>query len=191
MEKKASEMVSKNTLENLEKKNINLRFNHKGKSKTVKYSKQQHLHVFRGYDLLENLIAVRPYIQKKNNIDLGLLEILLYLSSRQFFTQADFREMPKQLKYGSIKNLIATGFVGIIQEGGNLGKHVYKINRKGHEIVRNFYELLSGEKSISENQYENPLTRKKTRTPFDKKRMDLITKINQLPAPETKKGFYQ
>jgi hypothetical protein len=191
MKKKASEMVSKNTLENLEKKNINLRYNLKGKSKTAKYSKQHHLHVFRGYDLLENLIAIRPYIQKKNNIDLGLLEILLYLSSRQFFTQADFREMPKQLKYGSIKNLIATGFVGIVQEGENLGKHVYKINRKGHEIVRNFYELLSGEKNISENQYENPLTRKKTRTPFDKKRMDLITKINQLPAPETKKGFYQ
>jgi len=187
----ASEMVSKNTLENLKIKGLKLRWNMMGKSKTIKYSKEKHLLVFKGYDLLENLIVVRQYIQKKNNIDLGLLEILLYLSSRQYFTQSDFTEMPKQLKYGSIKNLIATGFVGIIQEGGNLGKHVYKVNRKGHEIVKNFYELLSGEKKICETQYENPLTRKRTRTPFDKKRMDLITKINQLPAPESKKGFYQ
>jgi hypothetical protein len=191
MTKSVREMVSEDTFKSMKEKNIKLSYNRKGKSKEAKYSKSHHLFFFKGYDLLENLIVVRPYIQKKFNIDLGMLELLLYLSSKQFFTQADYAEMPKQFKYRSIKNLLKTGFVGIVQNGENLGKHLYKVNRTGLEITRHFYEILSGEKKINETQYSNPLTRKKTRTPFDKKKMDLITKINQLPAPESKKGFYQ
>jgi hypothetical protein len=190
MAKKVRDMVSEDTFKTLKEKNITLAYNHKGKSKDIKYSKVNRLAFFQGYDLLENLIVVRPYIQKKFNIDLGMLETLLYLSAKQFFTQADYAEMPKQFKYRSIKNLIKTGFVGILQNGENLGKNVYKVNRVGHEIVRHFYEVLSGEKKMAED-YTNPLARKKTRTPFDKKKMDLIQKINQLPAPDSKKSFYQ
>lgn len=190
MGKKVTEMVSADTLKALKKKKISLRFNVLGKSKANKYSKETRLLIFKGYDLLENMMVVRQYIQKKNNIDLGLLEILLYLAPKHYFTQADYRDMPKQFKYRSIKNLAATGFVSVVQEGSDLGKNLYNVNRKGHEIVCNFYELLSGEKKINES-YVNPLVNKKTRTPFDKKRMDLIKKINLLPAPESKKGLYQ
>lgn len=191
MGKKVTETVSEDTLKTLKKKNLKLRFNILGKSKANKYSKETRLLVFKGYDLLENMIVVRQYIQKKNNIDLGLLEVLLYLFPKPYFTQADYASIPKQFRYGSIRNLMATGFVSIVQEGSDLGKNLYKVNRKGHEIVCNFYELLSGEKKISDTRYENPLMNKKTRTPFDKKRMDLIKKINLLPAPESKKGLYQ
>jgi len=184
-------MVGKDTLDTLKKHGISLRYNVLGKSKTPKYSKEKQMLVFRGYDLLENMIVVRQYIQKKHNIDLGLLEILLYLSPKQYFTQADYKELSKQFKYCSIKNLIATGFVGVLQKGGNLGKNVYKVNRAGHEIVRNFYELLAGEKFITDRPDVNPLNQKRTRTPYDKKRMDLISKINQLPVSETKKGLFQ
>lgn len=192
MGKKATEVVTKDTLDTLKKRGLSLRWNPNGKSKTSKYSKENRLYVFRGYDLLENMIVVRQYIQKKHEIDLGLLEVLLFLAPKQYFTQLDYREMPKQFKYCLLKNLIETGFVGIVQEGRNASKHIYKINRKGHEIVTSFYELLSGEKKISETRFDqNPLLKKKARSAFDKKRMDLISKINQLPAPESKKGLYQ
>ncbi|MBC7845549.1 MAG: hypothetical protein H7Y10_03555 [Flavobacterium sp.] len=191
MEKKANEMVTKDTLEVLKKKGLKLKLNTAGKAKIEKYSRAKHLPIFRGYDLLENMMVVRQYIQKKHNIDLGLLETLLFLNPKQYFTQADYAEMPKQFRYCYLKNLLATGYVSLLQDAKDVSKKLYKVNRKGHEIVCNFYELLSCEKKINEIQSSNPFNHTKKRTPFDKKRMDLIKKINQLPAPESKKGLYQ
>src|SRR5690606_4561381 len=121
------------------------------RAKKPKYTRPKEINIFQGYDLLENMIVVRQYVQKKHNIDLGLLETLLYLNPRQYFTQADYAEMPKQFKYCSIKNIIATGYIATLQQGTDLGKNVYKVNRKGHEIVCEFYELLSGERKFMEN----------------------------------------
>lgn len=193
MEKKRTpvkEMLSKNTLEVMESQDMSIQYARNKNSKAGKYSKTLHLEFFVGYDLLENFIVARPYIQKRYKIDLGLLELLLYLSPKQFFTQKDYAEMPKQFKYCSIKNLMNTGFVSIVQNGESLDRHLYRVNRQGSEIVRHFYEILSGEKKIPENQ-RNPLSRNKTRTPFDKKKMDLIKQINLLPAPEKKKALYR
>lgn len=188
--KPVKELLPKGALQFIEEEKITLRYKAGGKSKDEKYSKVKNLEFFMGYDLLENMMIARPYIQKRYNIDLGLLELLLYLSPKQYFTQKDYAEMPKQFKYCSIKNLISTGFVGILQTGGDMSKHLYSVNRKGSEIVHHFYEILSGEKKIPED-YTNPLARKKTRTPFDKKKMDLIKQINLLPAPEKKKALYR
>lgn len=188
--KPVKECVPKGALKAIEEQGIIIKYKGNGKSKHVKYSKLKHLEFFSGYDLLENLLITRPYIQKRYNIDLGLLELLLFLSPKQFFTQKDYAEMPKQFKYCSIKNLMNTGFVGIVQTGGCLSDHMYHVNKKGSELVRHFYEILSGEKKIPEN-YINPLSRVKSRTPFDKKKMDLIKRINLLQAPEKKKALYR
>ena len=188
--KPVKEMVSQNVLDALKEADIKLVYDYNAEAKKNKYSKQFNLKFFEGYDFMENLIVVRPYIQKKYKIDLGLLELLLYLHGKKFFTQKDYAETPKQFKYRSIKNLLNTGYVGIVQNGENLAKHIYKLNAIGAAIVKEFYELLSGEKRFSED-YTNPLARKKTRTAFDKKKMDLILKINQAPAPEKKKPLYR
>lgn len=188
--KPVREMIPKGALKSIKEQGIAVRYKAKGKSVGVKYAKVRNLEVFTGYDLLENMLVARPYIQKRYNIDLGLLELLIFLSPKQYFTQKDYAEMPKQYKYCSIKNLMNTGFVGIIQTGSCLSDHIYNVNKKGSEIVRHFYEVLSGEKKIPED-YTNPLARKKSRTPFDKKKMDLIEKINLLPAPEKKKALYR
>ena len=188
-EKPVKEMLSEDTLNAMKKNNMKISYKHNGKSKNVKYSKEMHLKFFRGYNLLENLVVARPYIQKKYNIDLSLFEVLLYLSPKQYFTQKDYCAIPKQYTYGSIRNLMATGYVSIVQNGDALHRNLYRVNRKGSEIVRHFYEILAGEKKFDES-YDNPLARKKTRTPFDKKKMDLILQINQLPAPEKKKPLY-
>jgi len=197
MEKRAIDMVSKNVQNALKCKGLTLSYNRSGKSKKVKYKrptkaapKPKALPFFRGYDLLENMMVVRQYIQKKNNIDIGLLEILLYLAPKQYFTQADYKEMPKQFTYCYMSNLVKTGYIVPVQAGTSNGKKIFTVNRKGQEIVRNFYELLSGEKLISEVLYQ-PLTKKKGQTTIDKKRMDLITKINRLPVSESKKALFQ
>lgn len=187
--KPVQEMLSEDTLEALKENNLTIRYAQNGKSVKEKYCKSTRLEFFRGYDFLENVLVARPYIQKRYNITICLFELLLYLSPKQFFTQKDYAEMPKQFKYASIKNLLNTGFISIVQSGSSLDRHLYQVNRKGSEIVRHYYEVLSGEKKIDES-YNNPLARKKTRTAFDKKKMDLISKINQLPAPENKKSLY-
>lgn len=188
--KPVKELLSENTVKAIEDQKMIIKYAANKNSKKDKYSKTLHLEFFVGYDLLENLLVARPYVQKRYNIDRQLLELLLFLSPKQFFTQSDYADMPKQFKYCSIKNLMATGFISIVQNGECLSKHIYRVNRKGSEIVRHFYEVLSGEKKIPED-YSNPLARKKTRTSFDKKKMDLIQKINQLPAPEKKKPLYR
>lgn len=189
-QKPVKERLSKTTLAAMNEQNIAIQYARNKNSKAGKYSKVHHVEFFTGYDLLENMLIARPYIQKRYNIDLGLLELLIYLSPKQFFTQADYAEMPKQFKYCSIKNLMNTGYIGIVQNGECLSNHIYNVNRKGSEIVRHFYEILSGEKKIPETRV-NKLSLKNTRTPFDKKKMDLIHKINQLPAPEKKKPLYR
>jgi hypothetical protein len=187
--KPVKEMLSEDTCKAMKKQKMTIKYAANKNSKKGKYSKLLHLEFFEGYDLLENLLVARPYIQKRYNIDLGLLELLIFLGPKQFFTQKDYADMPKQYKYRSIKNLMETGFISIVQNGENLGKHIYKVNRQGSEIIRHFYEILSGEKKIPENTL-NPLNKKRTATPFDKKKMDLIKKLNQIPAPDSKKPLY-
>jgi hypothetical protein len=164
-------------------------FHSRGKSKKEKYSKEQYVACFRGYDFMESLIVVRPYIQKRYNIDLALLELLLLLVAKKMFTQKDYASYPKQYKYRSIKNLMATGFVDFVQKGPNSSKDVYTINRKGIEIVAHFYECLSGEKKVPVNA-TNPFT-KSTATPFEKKKLALIEQLNQLPPSPSKRQLFE
>ena len=117
MEKRAIDMVSKNVQNALKCKGLTLSYNRSGKSKKVKYKrptkaapKPKALPFFRGYDLLENMMVVRQYIQKKNNIDIGLLEILLYLAPKQYFTQADINKLRKagfKKKFMSVDDAVA------------------------------------------------------------------------------------
>lgn len=188
--KPVREMVSEAAFKTMKESNIKLVYDYNDESKKNKYSKQFNLKLFQGYDILENLIVVRPYIQKKYNIDLNMLEILVYLYARKFFVQADYTDMPKQFSYRSIRNMLDTKFISIVQHGGDLSKHIYRINQSGAHIVKEFYELLSGERKFPED-HTNPLARKKTRTKFDKRKMDLILKINQAPAPDKKKPLYE
>lgn len=177
-------MMSKTTLELLNESGRII----KQDMKKEKYSKRL-ITLSSGYDFLETLIIVRPYIQQKYNMGVSFLEILLYLHGKKFFCQADFGELTKQFTYGSLKNLLDTGYISMVQEGVDMSKHVFKLNTQATHIVQEFYELLSGERKFPEG-WENPLDRKKTRTLSDKKRMTLIKKMNLLPAPEKKKPLY-
>ena len=193
MKKKLVEdIISPQTVELLKKNNVKVTFDDYKESVKNKYSKDlvaNNTTIYEGFDLLENLIVVRPYIQKKHDINQGLLELLLYLYGKKIFSQADYGILPKQFTYGSIKNLIDTGYVAILQEGADLSQHVYKLNVHGAAIVREFYGLLSGEIKFSDN-FHNPFTNKKMRDDIDIKRLDLIRKLNQLPAPDKKKPLY-
>lgn len=183
---KTKEILSADTQKTLTESNSSVNFN---KLKKEKYSKKEFT-IDRGFDLLERLIIVRPYIQKKYDLTIDLLELLLYLHGKKLFTQADFAEIPKQFSYASIRNILDTGHVVIAQEGVDLSKHVYKLSVHATHGIEDFYELLSGEKKFPEYTLMNPLSKKRDAAAIDKKRMRLIKKINLLPPPEKHKNLY-
>jgi hypothetical protein len=49
-------------------------YSNRGGGKKVKYSKTTFALVYQGYDMLENLIVVRQYIQRRYDIDISLLK---------------------------------------------------------------------------------------------------------------------
>jgi len=155
----------------------------------LKYSKVQYAAIYKGYDMLEDLFTVRTYIQKKYNIDFYLFEILLKLMGLKVFTLKQFSSMPKPFNYGRLQNLLDTGLVNLVMDNKDHDKKLYCLNTKGRNIMVRFYEYLSGEKKIPEESRFNPMA--KELTPYDKKKMDIIRKMNSMPVPEHKKTLFE
>jgi len=157
-----------------------------GSEKFPRYTKPQFLRVFAGYEFLENLLVIRPYIQKKYDIKLPFLELLLYLAPKSYFSYYDYFEMPKQFKYNRIQKLIDEGWISIFSNGKTKRETVYKLTKKSRTIIMDFYKLLAGEEQIPADK--NPLLKP---TGIDKMRSDLIKKLNFKGPSETKKSLFQ
>jgi hypothetical protein len=69
-------------------------------------------------------------------------------------------------------------------------KRIYCLNTIGRNIVVTFYEYLSGEKKIPEDSKFNPLANKSNLVKFDKKRMEMIKKLNKLEVSEHNKHLF-
>lgn len=165
------------------------RVNMKG-SKNPKYTKQHFLRIYEGYDMLENLLLVRIYIQRRFKVDLHLLEMLLYLSPKHYFTQKDYAEMPKNFSYTRIDNLVKTGMVRIAADGKHKHYHLYSLSAKGRTVISTFYKLLSGEEKIPVEKKYNPMADENAFA-IDKKRLELIKKFNELPISDMKRMLHE
>jgi hypothetical protein len=153
------------------------------------------LHFYLGYDLLELQLFVQPFILKKHDISLRLLNVLLYLYPKGYFTILDYFPISHagyEVRFPIY--LVKKGYANVVakpKDGRNTQKidkrWVYTLSQKGKEIVREYYELLSGERKFPEKK-----------TPFDKsdkaidrQRKDLMAKLNQMPVSDNKKKFYE
>jgi hypothetical protein len=183
------ENIPEGAKKELKKRNIALGYKNKGGGTKVKYSKAYFALVYQGYDMLENLLVVRAYIQRRYKIDLKLLEVLLFIAPKQYFTQEDYSLIAKNYKYGRIQNIVDSGHVRLMTMGENKSKNLYCLSATGKGIISEFYECLVGETKIPEYKELNPMAKSKA-TPFDKKKMEMIKRINQIPVPDHKKGLY-
>ena len=174
----------------IEKEKIHVVKNTASKSGKEKYTKQRTLGFYQGYDYLENMIVVRQYIQKKYKLNIFIIEMIMFLFPKNYFTLVDYRLMPKQFHYRKIESLINLGLVTVVVPGENRGKHLYSLSRQGKEIVKLFYEYLSGEKKIPEDTRINAFARKNA-CPIDKKKMELIKILNQQEPSENKKASFK
>jgi hypothetical protein len=182
--------IPENAKKELERRKVVIGYSNRGGGKKVKYSKTTFALIYQGYDMLENLMVVRQYIQRRYDIDMALLEILLFLSPKQYFTQGDFAQMAKRFNYSRIGNLVGTGHVRLMTIGSGARMNLYCLSATGKGIVSEFYECLVGETKIPEYKELNPMAKPKA-TAFDKKRMEMIKRINQIAVPDHKKPLFE
>lgn len=156
-----------------------------------KYSKLQFVRVYKGYDFLENLHTVRSYIQKRYDIDLDTLELLLKLMGLRLFTQADFMWVPKKFGNSRFTTFKKKGFLTLVADHRKSAKRIWGLNMKGKAIVTHFYKCLSGEEKISEDPALNPMFNDKKQVAFDKKKMAIIKELNRTPPPEHFKKLFK
>ncbi len=156
-----------------------------------KYSKNQFIRIYKGYDFLENLFVVRHYIQRHYEIDLDLLEVLLKLMSLRVFSIQDYIEIPKRYSTTSrFRSIRARGYVIVISDHYHAQKRIFTLSAKSKHIVTNFYQYLSGEKTIPEGRRLNPMARKNPKYVFDNRKMQLIKKMNGEATPEHIKTLF-
>lgn len=155
-----------------------------------KYSKDQFVQIYKGYDFLENILTVRTYIQKRYDIDLAKLELLLKLMGMRVFTRAEFSEVPKEYGLKTFYTFMEMGYINLLSDNHDVEKRLFCLNTRGKNIVINFYKYLSGEKKIPESGTKNPMANRNKQVPFDLKKMELIKKMNQLPIKEHNKFLF-
>lgn len=104
--------------------------------------------IFSGYNCLENLVIVRKYIQKIYDIDYSVLETLIYLHPKTFFTYEDYKELDKQYQIARVRRLTDLGLATLVSKGGRGGKALFTLSDRSRKIVIDFYDKLLGNKPM-------------------------------------------
>ncbi len=178
----ALEVLSENTREQLKRHKAKVAVRAYKDSNSRKYSRKKPKNVLyfnNGYDLLQYTIVVRPFIMKKYNIEKYIeLEILLYLFPIQYFTMKDFKVLlTRNFNYG-LSTLIDLGYVEMCIERYANGSNVYTLTEHAVNIVKEYYQYLSGEKTINPDSYLNPFKGKNV-AKADKAREKVMLKLKK------------
>lgn len=159
------------------------------KSRKIK-QKYQYVKEVGDCDILEHFHIVKHYFTAVKKIRLPLLEILLALYPKQFFTNKDYNFIIKQYTYNRITLLEKKGYIVLFSKDVNKLHGVYCLSTKAKHIVKDFYACLSGEKKMTEDYTINPIFSKNPST-MDKKKAKIITALNKLEVPEYKKPLFK
>ena len=151
------------------------------------YSQRRKVMFNNDCNLLSHFGLMRQYIHYKYDVDLQLLEILLYLYDIQYFTRQDYKEFPFNFTHARLNDMVKWGHFVRISEVKQ-GYSIYSLSLRSQKVIRHFYRLLSGESTIPEEELKKPW--KGSEVAIDKKRRDLIAKLTSLPASESKKKLY-
>lgn len=103
--------------------------------------------------------VVRYYISKKYDLSLPNLEMLLFLYSEGLFSRSDFSEFEQIMSWDKkrFEKLRQDGWIIMWRKAKGSEPALYEISRKAKQVIGNLYKKLSGEESISENKYLNPI----------------------------------
>lgn len=128
---------------------------------------------------LKNWRVVRYYIQKKYDLNIKELEIILYLYDMGVFTRKELNDYARICSWGNqvSKLLIDRDLIRLWRKGEARQKDLFELTQQAKLICNHTYKKLNGEESISENPYRNEIF--KGNTQIDKAYKKLIKKMNQ------------
>lgn len=142
--------------------------------KTPTYTAREKEHVF-----LKNWRIVRYYIQKRYDLTLSELEMILFLYDENVFDKELFNDFAKSMSWdkGRFKDLNERGYIKLWRQGKR-GSHrkLYELTQKAKLICSHTYKKLLGLELISEDPYRNNIM--KGDSYMDKIYRNLIKKMN-------------
>lgn len=163
----------------------------------VKYDKKKYLEVYLGYDFLENICLVRKYVIAKYKTNNKILEMLLYFAPKQFFTRYDMVKLPRSFTYCKSKSFIQTELFKVVIDHRFEAYKVFGLTARGREVVKCFYECLSGERALEWDykthtirKYDKKLYCVNKNTKIEEKTQVLLKEIYEKPIPETKSHVF-
>lgn len=133
--------------------------------------------------------VVRYYISKRYGLSLPNLEMLLFLYSEGLFSRSDFSEFEQIMSWDKkrFEKLRQDGWIIMWRKAKGSEPALYEVSRRGKQVIGSMYKKLSGEESISENKYLNPIFAADANY-MDKVYRRAIKRLNQeqrqRPAPE-------
>jgi hypothetical protein len=151
--------------------------------KGKRYTKDNPKHVqyfSEGHDLLQYNMVVRPFIKKKYNVDRDeYLDILFYLYPIQFFTKKDYSVLPITEYHSifTINHLLEEGYIKKVVQTVKNTASIYTLSDMSHRIVEDYYDFLSGRKTITPDNYATNPFRGAGSAKIDKVREKLLEKL--------------
>tara|TARA_B110000483_G_scaffold83309_1_gene103406 strand:- start:538 stop:1032 length:495 start_codon:yes stop_codon:yes gene_type:complete len=127
--------------------------------KTKRKKKQTYQINDRKHDFLKDWKVVRYYIQKKYDISLGELEILLHLYSCGPFTRSYFFQYAFLSNWdkSKLRRMMDQEYIYIYRKKSGSETRLYDLTHKAKYICNLTYKKLSNEEPISENPRSNPM----------------------------------
>lgn len=132
------------------------------------------------YNVVQYFGIARYYIQKKYDLRIKELELLLFLYPIGFFTKRDYHTFPHNYTTRTISHLMKKGLIEPVneREKPQSDKQVYKLSRRSKNAVLYFYKYASGEEPIPENPMVNDFFKSGT-TRYEQKLALAMAKLNK------------
>jgi len=146
---------------------------HKKPKQTKKYTQRE-----KENNYLKNWRVVRYYIQKKYDLNIKELEMILYLYDMGLFTRKDLYDYGRICSWGNnvVTLLKDRGLITMWMKDPGRKKDLFHLTQKAKLICNHAYKKLNGEEIISENPYRNEIF--KGTTKIDKAYKKLIKMMN-------------
>lgn len=136
-----------------------------------------------GYSSLQYFGLIRRYIQRKYGLHIQDLELLLFLYPYHYFTHKDFVKFPYTTTIYKMSDLFKRGFFQeILDINGKSRKRnrLYAFTKLTDKIIKDFYELMAREKTLSLLAHANPLTKKQKDMPNNEKYLKRVRNFHNL-----------
>lgn len=114
-----------------------------------RYGVQKYLIVYEGYDFMQYLYECRMYMEKRHGIKLNVLEMYLKLYPTVSFTRQEYLDKTRGFGVScGFKPTLERGDIELFAQGKLRSSDIYVLTLRARHLVREFYELLSGEKQF-------------------------------------------